>query len=271
MAQAQNPNLTRQLVDSLRGYATALLLVIVSTLAGMLIAPRWGNSAVDLLYLPAVLGAAILAGLRPALLAAVSSALAYNFFFTAPYHSFRIHSPADVVTVVVLFFVAVVTSHLTASISTQASIAAAHAARNATIAGLARRLLSCRTEDEIAEVACRQLAEIFDCNAVLVDGRPTPEIRASAPKGNALTPSDIAAAALVLETGEPAGHGLIRVAPAEWQFHPVSLENSVVAAMGLARDDGEPPVADEQFPLLQNLLDQVALALDRARLERESR
>src|SRR5437868_12485442 len=82
--------------SSLLGYAEALLLVAVSTLVGLLISPRWGNSAVDLLYLPAVLTVAVTAGLAPAILSAIASALAYNFFFTAPYHTLRVHSPADV-------------------------------------------------------------------------------------------------------------------------------------------------------------------------------
>ena len=51
-----------------RGYAMALLMVAASTLVGLVVAPRWGNSAVDLLYLPAVLGAAVIAGLGPSLL-----------------------------------------------------------------------------------------------------------------------------------------------------------------------------------------------------------
>jgi DNA-binding response OmpR family regulator len=41
--------------------------------------------------------------------------------------------------------------------------------------------------------------------------------------------------------------------------------------VGLARDDGMPPVHSDQQPLLGNLLDQTALALERARLEREAR
>ena len=40
----------------------ALLMVAVSTLVGLLIAPRWGNAPVDLVYLPAVLAAAMLPG-----------------------------------------------------------------------------------------------------------------------------------------------------------------------------------------------------------------
>ena len=246
-------------------------MVAASTLLGLAIAPRWGNSPVDLLYLPAVLGAAILGGLAPAVFAALASALAYNFFFTAPHGTFRIDSPVDIVTVVVLFIVALVTSQLAASVRREAQVAAGHAARNATIAGLARRMLSCTREQEIGEVATAQLASLFGCNAVLLSGRPEPRRLASTPAGASLTPSDLAAAALTLETGEPAGRAVARVDPAAWQFHAVRSESSVLAALGLARDDGAPPIAEEQGSLLTSLLDQVALALERARLEREAR
>ena len=252
-------------------YAAALLMVAGSTLIGLTMAPRWGNSAVDLLYLPAVLGAAVLGGLGPSLLAAILSALAYNYFFTAPHHTFRIHSPSDVVTVVALFLVALVTSHLAASIRRQAQIAAAHAARNATIAGLARRLLSCAGEQDVADVAVGELAALFDSNAVLVAGAPEPRIVASQPGTAQLTPSDLGAAGLVLATGEARGRGIDRVTTVEWQLHPIRSGDRVFAAVGLARDDGVPAVGADRRELLQSLLDQVALALERARLEREAR
>src|SRR6187200_2599369 len=69
-------------VGLVRPYAETLAMVAASTLAGMLIAPRWGNSAVDLLYLPAVLAAAGFYGLVPGVLAATASALAFNYYFT---------------------------------------------------------------------------------------------------------------------------------------------------------------------------------------------
>jgi DNA-binding winged helix-turn-helix (wHTH) protein len=62
-----------------------------------------------------------------------------------------------------------------------------------------------------------------------------------------------------------------RVNLADWQFHAVASDRTVMAAAGLARDDGMPPVDEGQQPLLANLLDQVALALERARLEGEAR
>ena len=238
---------------------------------GLLIAPHWGNGPVVLLFIPPVLAAAAFFGLRPALLAAVASTLAYNYFFTVPYRTLLIHRPTDVVTVIVLFLVALVTSHLAGSMREQARLAAAHATRNATIAGLARRLLSSTGEQAIAGIAVNELARLFGCNAVIAVGADDPHVIASAPGATALAPSDLAAAALTLMTGEPAGRGVQRVNLADWQFHPIASDQAVIAAAGLARDDGLQPVEEDQLPLLGNLLDQVALALERARLEREAR
>lgn len=259
------------IVIRIQAYAGAIAMVAVSTLVGLWIAPRWGTAPVDMIYLPAVLAAAALWGLGPALLAGLAAALAYNFFFTAPIHTFRMDRVTDVVTVIVLLIVALVTSQLAARIRAQARLAAAHAARNATIAGFAGRLLSSSSEAEIAETACSELRRLFDCNAMLVSGLPEPEVLATVPEGNRLTPSDIAAAALTLETGEPAGRGTTQIQPAEWVFHAVRSGDQIIAAAGLARDDGAPPVDDQQLLLLANLLDQLALAVERARLERETR
>src|SRR3954454_3855744 len=162
-----------------QSYAGAFALVAVSTLVGLWIAPRWGASPVDMVYLPAVLAAAPLWGRGPALAAGTASALAYNFFFTEPFHTFRVNRVADLVTVVVLLIVALVTSRLAAGIRTQARLAAAHAKRNATIAGFAGRLLSTSTAQEIAQTSCAELHRLFDCNAIVVEGLPEPSIAAS--------------------------------------------------------------------------------------------
>src|SRR6476661_2997608 len=164
-----------------QAYAGAIVMVALSTLIGMWIAPRWGTAPIDMIYLPAVLAAAALWGLGPALLAGVGAGLAYNFFFTEPVHTFRMNRVADVVTVIVLLIVALVTSRLAAGIRAQARLAAAHAARNATIAGFARRLLSSSSEEEIARTTCAELRVLLGCNAMIVKGLPEPVIVASDP------------------------------------------------------------------------------------------
>jgi K+-sensing histidine kinase KdpD/DNA-binding winged helix-turn-helix (wHTH) protein len=261
----------RVVAPTFLGYAAAVLMIAAATGVGLLIAPHWGQAPVALLFLPAVLAAAVWCGLWPSLLAAVGSALAYNYFFTAPYRTFLIHNPPDVVTVAMLFLVAVVTSHLAGSLRKQAQLAEAHATRNATIAGLARRLLSCTSEEDITALTVQEFSRVFGCNAVLLTGPDSPHLVASAPLKVDLAPSDFAAAAMTLTSGKPAGRGVKRVNVAEWQFHPVSSQEAVIAAIGLAHDDGTLPVEQAHLHLLTSLLDQVALALERARLERDAR
>ena len=262
---------SRPVAAGVQSYAIALALIAASTLIGLWMAPRWGTAAVDMIYLPAVLAAAALWGLGPGLFAGISAALAYNFFFTEPIHTLRMDRVTDVVTVVVLLIVALVTSRLASGIRSQARLAEAHADRNATIAGFAGRLLSCSAEEDIGRTACIELRRLFHCNAMLVSGLPAPKIIAAVPSGNRLTPSDVAAAALCIESGSAAGRGTSRIQPAEWVFHPVRAVDTVLAAVGLARDDGMTPVKEDQVPLLASLLDQLALALERARLESQAR
>jgi len=257
-------------VSVVRPYAETLAMVAASTLVGMLVAPRWGNSAVDLLYLPAILAAAGFYGLAPGLLAAIGSVLAFNFYFTHPFHTFRISRAEDVVTVALLFLVALVTSQLAARMQAERQAAQKSAARNATIAGLARRLLSCSSSEKIATVACRELGRLFECNAVMMAGVPEPQLVAARPRQAALTPSDIAAAAWAIQSGEPAGRGTRSVIATEWVFYPVKSDSAVLGAIGLARDNGTRPVPPDQLDLMDSLVDQVALALERARLEAEA-
>src|SRR3546814_7739891 len=91
-----------------------------------------------------------------------------------------------------------------------------------------------------------ELARLFSVHAVLLMSRDARHIAAAAPAGITLAPSDLAAAALTLETGEPSGRGVRKVDLADWQFHPVTSDPAVLDAAGLAREDGVLPVADDQ-------------------------
>src|SRR3954470_11089973 len=152
--------------------AALTMMIVATTVVGLFIAPVWGTTPVALLYIAPVLAAAIWFGFWPALVAAVASPLVYNYYFTEPYHTFLIHSPADIVSVAMLFVVALVVSRLAGSAREQARLPQGHAAPNATIAGFARQLLSCTSEREIADVTVRELARIFACNATLIAAAP---------------------------------------------------------------------------------------------------
>lgn len=254
------------------GLSLALLGTALATVVGQIIALRWGGEAVVLLYLVPVLAAAIFGGIWSSSLTAVAAALCYNFFFTEPLHTLFVRSPASLVTVVLLLLVGLVTSGLAGSLREQALLAAAHAGRNATIAGFAQRLLSCGEEEAIFDVVTREVGRLFGCRAVLIVDDGQPGIASSFPPEHELSPSDLAVAAQAIASGAAAGRGITN-APnlADWQFHPVPLSNTPGIALGLAREDGAPPVDSDQTLLLSNLLDQTALAVARARADQEAR
>lgn len=255
---------------ALRPYAETLTMVAAVTLVGMLVAPRWGPSSVDLLYLPAVLGAAVFYGFGPGALAALASALAFNFFFTTPIHTLRIANAEDVATVALLFLVALVTSQLAARMRKEAKAAQRNAARNATIAGFARQLLSCSSREKAALIACREIARLFNCNAIILGAGPDPSLIAAWPSHVSPTPSDVLAAAWTSESGQPAGRGTGAIGAAEWAFYPLRSSTTVLGSLGLARDDGRDAVDPDRLILLESLVDQVVLALERSRLELEA-
>ncbi|MEP7316446.1 MAG: DUF4118 domain-containing protein [Sphingomicrobium sp.] len=257
-------------LGALRPYAESLMMVGAVTLVGMLVVPRWGSSSVDLLYLPAVLGAAFFYGFGPGTTAAIASAIAFNFYFTQPVHTLRITNAEDVATVALLFLVALVTSQLAARMRREAEAARSSAARNATIAGLARRLLSCSSSEQAAGIACQELGRLFSCNAIMLSSGPEPKRMAAWPSHASPTPSDVLAAVWAIESGQPAGRGTLAVGAAEWAFYPVRSASKVLGALGLARDDGSNAVDPDRLTLLESLVDQIALALERSRLEDET-
>jgi two-component system sensor histidine kinase KdpD len=114
------------------------------------------------------------------------------------------------------------------------------------------------------------LGRLFDCSAVMMAGETEPQVVAAQPSVAMLTPSDVAAAAWAMESGQPTGRGTRSVIVTEWVFFPVRSKSSVIAVLGLARDDGRRPVEADHLQLLDSLIDQVALALERARLEGEA-
>ncbi|TMK36624.1 MAG: sensor histidine kinase KdpD [Actinobacteria bacterium] len=92
----------RQLIA---GIAGAVVLVGL-TIAVAALDRQMALSTIMLLYLTVVIGTAFGGGLRPAIPAAVVSALLINWFFTPPVHTWKVANPEDVVALVVFVVVA---------------------------------------------------------------------------------------------------------------------------------------------------------------------
>ncbi|MEA3389733.1 DUF4118 domain-containing protein [Sphingobium naphthae] len=255
------------------GYLWTALLVAVVTVIGSGLFHILDLGNVGLLYLLPVMAAASLFGLRTGLFAGLASSLCYNFFFLPPTGTLTIANPENVISIFMLLGVAFVTSQLTSRVRAQAVLAASSARANAALAGFLRQLTALGTAEEVAEAACHEIGLLLGVRVVILEQGETAglSIKATSAPGAQLETMELAAAQWVLDTGQPAGRGTGSLTASDWQFQPLRAGDTVVAVLGLAREDGGEPVRSDQLSLLGSLADQTSLALERLSLESRMR
>ena len=258
--------------DPVLPYAAAVALIAVTTGGAHLLEPLIGVGAIDLLYLLPVMLVASRFGLRPALLAGVLSALAFNFFFLQPLYTLTIAEPQSVLTFAILLGVATLISRLTGNMRSRAAIGVRGAQENAAIAAFAQALTRASDQATTAETICTEVSALLGVNALLLDDRGgQPAIVASSTSGTILTPIDLAAADWSFRRGEATGYGTATLNGADWQFHPLKTALGVLAVLGIAKSDGGEPVPADRAVLFSTLLGQASLAHERLRLDDEMR
>ncbi len=251
---------------------TGLALVVLTTLANLLIAPVVGINPIDMLYLVPVIATATLFGLRPALIASLAAAIAYNFFFLPPTYTLTIQSPENVVTFLVLAGVGIVASQLAGRLRRNVTVGARTASENAAIAAFGQRLASVSTEKDTALATCEEVAALLGVAALVITmGSDQPRVVCAVPADPGLSPVDIAAAEFALSRGEITGCESQTLNAADWQFHPLKTSLGVLAVLGICNPSGQSPLPPDKRLLFTTLLGQAALAHERLRLEGEAR
>ncbi|MCP9223291.1 sensor histidine kinase KdpD [Erythrobacter sp. LQ02-29] len=250
-----------------------IALGLVAATVGLLqFLPRQVSAgAIDLVLLVPVILAATQLRMSGALWAAVWAALAYNFFFTEPYHTLDIYGTEDIITFAVLGLVAAVIGALAGRIRRQAETNAGVARLNAALARFAGLMGYLSTKEETAQTACDEISGLLDVEAIVV----TVEEGQVIVRGNAKYPSldmvEEAAAHWALEKGEPAGRDTGTLNASDWQFHPLKTSLGIMGALGIARPLESRVIRPDDATLLASLVDQTALAHERLVLEAQAR
>lgn len=257
---------------NLPGTAIGLMLVAMTTAASIAVASVIGVNSVDLLYLIPVIATATFYGLRPALIATVAAALAYNFFFLPPVHTFTISDPQNGITFMVLMGVAIFASQLTGRLKREANIGARTAAENAAIAAFGQRLAAVSDEYGTAATVCDEIAALLGVSTILLarKGAALTEIAAQPPKP-ALGPLDMAAAEWAFDRGETTGMDTGTLTASDWQFHPLVTSLGVLAVLAVGGNERGTPIPPDKRILFATLLGQAALAHERTTLEAQAR
>jgi two-component system sensor histidine kinase KdpD len=250
-----------------RPYLFAILAVACALGFAELVDYWIGVENVDLVFLTAIVGVAVRFGLMPSLLASLASALAYNFFFLPPIYTFTITDPHNIAAFALFTLVAVIVSNVAARGRMQAVTAQARVRTVESLYSFSRKLAGAVTLDDVLWATAYQTALMLQVRVVLL----LPEngsiaVKTGYPPEDTLDDADVAAAKWSFENDRPAGRGSDTLPGAKRLFLPMHTGRGAIGVIGIDSDKTGPLLTPEQRRLLDALMDQGALAIERVQL-----
>ncbi len=259
-ARVRRPSHAR---DGWLPWAGTVLVIACVTGAGWLSRAVVPGEALGMVYLGAVVLAAAVWGLRPALLAAALGFLAWDYFFIRPLYTVTIGSPQDAVALLMFAFVAVLSGGLAGRVRAEGRAAASRIEGLRRIGAFSRRLGLPTTEpDMLAEIA-RQAADLAGRALVLTGHGEDLMIRAAQPPADTMDEGAWAAARRAWQREEPTGRGTSTLPSSAWRFLPLRTVRGLQGVLGVRT---EAPLDEPRSQALEALADQAAVALERVRL-----
>ncbi len=250
------------------GYALATLgIALASTLAyGVSFFLPLPN--VSLILMTAVILIAIYFGRGPSIFASILSFFAYNIFFTKPYYNFSGFRRDDLLTIVFFLLVSVVVGNLAARLKFQIQAMRLSAQRTANLYEFSRKIAAAAALEDVLWAAVHHVAATLQCSSLVLlpqkDRRL--QIEAGYPPEDQLALKDWGAAEWAWEHGSPAGWKSETLPSADWLFLPMKTRRGVVGLLGVSFKERQRPLAPDQWRLLEALVDQVAVAVERTNL-----
>ncbi|UPK28696.1 sensor histidine kinase [Bradyrhizobium sp. 195] len=248
-------------------YLKALGIVLIGLGAAVLLQPRFGIENVDLVLLTAVVAVAVRYGLWPSLLASIAASLAYNFFFLPPVYNFTITDPTNVAAFFFFMLIAVLVSNVAARVRTQADAAIGRIRMSEQLYAFSRKLAGTATLDDVLWATAYQIALMLKVRVVLLlpeDGLLT--VKSGYPPEDDLDQADLAAANWAWSNNRLAGRGSDTLPGAKRLFLPMRTGRGPIGVIGIDNDRTGPLLTPDQRRLLDALVDQGALAIERVLL-----
>ncbi|MGM4902416.1 DUF4118 domain-containing protein [Tardiphaga sp. 866_E4_N2_1] len=248
-------------------YIAALAVVALALGVATLLRPIFGIENVDLMFLTAVVGVAVRFGLWPSLLASVVASLSYNFFFLPPVYTLTITDPTNVAAFFFFMLIAILVSNVAARVRTQAVSAFGRVRTTESLYAFSRKLAGTAALDDVLWASAYQIALMLKVRVVLL----LPEqgvitVKAGYPPEDELDKADLAAANWAWSNDRPAGRGSETLPGAKRLFLPMRTGRGPIGVIGIDDDRTGPLLTPDQRRLLDALVDQSALAIERVQL-----
>lgn len=249
-------------------YAWALVSSAVATGIAFLMYPYFELANIVMAYVLASTIAAVRFGRGPAVLAAIVNVLAFDLCFVPPRFTFSVADAQYVVTFVIMLIVALTIANLMASVRQQTRVAGARERRTALLYAMSRELAATRGVTNMARVAVRHVAEVFDCQAVVLLPDASGRLRypREASIEGSFTKADLSIAQWVVDHGKRAGLGSDTLPAAPALYVPLSDERQRLGVLAVLPENRRRILLPEQRHLLETFAGQLGLAMERAQL-----
>jgi two-component system sensor histidine kinase KdpD len=248
-------------------YLMALAVMAVGLGIAHLIQPVFGIENVDLVFLTAVVGVAVRYGLWPSMLASVAASLCYNFFFLPPTYTFTITDPTNVAAFFFFMLIAFLVSNVAARVRVQADTAIGRVRTTESLYAFSRKLAGTATLDDVLWATAYQIALMLKVRVVLLlPDSGVLAVMAGYPPEDQLDQADLAAASWAWSNDRPAGRGSDTLPGAKRLFLPMRTGRGLIGVIGIDDDRTGPLLTPDQRRLLDALVDQGALAIERVLL-----
>jgi len=246
-----------------RRFLQSATLVATATIIGLPLRPFIEPTNLVMLYLVAVVIAALRLGHTPAILASLLSVIAFDLIFVPPFYTFVVADAQYLLTFGGLLGVGLLISNLAAHAREQARAAQRRELQTAVLYELSRDLAVASDLAGVAGVVVNHTEQILEgAAAVLLEEEGT-LVWHSAGRGFRRSDEAYAAARWVYEHGRPAGQGTDTLADAGNLYLPLETAQDVVGVLAVT---AEREIDGERRRLLDSFASQAALAIERSRL-----
>jgi two-component system, OmpR family, sensor histidine kinase KdpD len=174
------PRFRRMATGPWAGPVLAMAAVAATTTVLALLRSRLPLEVIALLYLLPIILAAARWGLIPSLTASLASFVAYNYFFLAPYFTFAVNDPRELLGLIVFLIIAVLVSQAMAEAHRNIALALQRENEARILYELTRALESASHLEETLEDVSWKIVDAFDvqaCEICLGSERSTAEIK----------------------------------------------------------------------------------------------
>jgi two-component system sensor histidine kinase KdpD len=255
---------------TLRSYGLAVGLVAAATLLCALVHLFLSPTNLVMIYLLAVVLAALRLGLRPAILAAFLGVLAFDYFFIPPSFTLAVDDTEYVITFIGLFTVGIVVSSLVARARSRTEAIRTREAQTVSLYALSRELAAAAEMDQVADAVIHRVGDSLDAQAALLGSSGSGLAVLAASPGLVLDEREDAVARWVFQNGQTAGAGTATLASSAMKHLPLRGTGGIIGVLAVRPRGGNPVLPPEKSALLEAYTNLAALAVERVSLAQKA-